>query len=185
MRRAAPADSTLEVDLDSLLLEKPLPTPTSKPSGTSTLSSSSQVPGASFSSQQTNINKVMIVNMGNLEQSVDAWASRLETSSLGKIQSSINFALIPLQSAIDTQASRVKTCENIQGIFFEVASLKVEVTNPRNHVDYLKSTNISSLLENIDEFDVPETSEIPLVCTKMCRWMAQLMKNWRQRQARR
>lgn len=50
MRRAAPADSTLEVDLDSLLLEKPLPTPTSKPSGTSTLSSSSQVPGASFSS---------------------------------------------------------------------------------------------------------------------------------------
>uniref|UniRef100_M1DXW4 Integrase core domain containing protein n=1 Tax=Solanum tuberosum TaxID=4113 RepID=M1DXW4_SOLTU len=128
MRRAAPLDASPEVDVETIPVEEPLPTPGSGTSGTHA-STSSQAPGASTTSQPTRITHAMILKMWHLAHFVDVRATRLEAAIPWMIERAILAALTPLRASIDTFTARVESCESRQGATSKVMALKAEVAD--------------------------------------------------------
>uniref|UniRef100_M1DEU7 Putative plant transposon protein domain-containing protein n=1 Tax=Solanum tuberosum TaxID=4113 RepID=M1DEU7_SOLTU len=105
-RRATPADTSAEVNIDSLSVQAPSPTPAFEPSA-------------------YRITQAIIPKMGQLAYSADVRATRLERSVPEMIDKAILAALTPLHTYVDTLIVRVIAFDSRQGEASETAEDRV------------------------------------------------------------
>uniref|UniRef100_M1DY24 Polyprotein protein n=1 Tax=Solanum tuberosum TaxID=4113 RepID=M1DY24_SOLTU len=134
-RRAAPANTSAEVDVDSLPVE---------------------VSGTSTSSQAIKITPEMMLKLGNLAYSADVRVTRLERSIPAMIESAILAALTPFRASVDDLATRVTACKSSQREASKFTTLEAKVVDLKKDVDCLKSTDFTSLLKEANDVDAPE-----------------------------
>uniref|UniRef100_M1DWW2 Integrase core domain containing protein n=1 Tax=Solanum tuberosum TaxID=4113 RepID=M1DWW2_SOLTU len=113
-RRAAPVDTSPEVDIDMILAEASMPTLATGPLGNSS-STPSDTPDTSnaplpprysaggTSAPRTPITEVMLFRMGHLAQSSYVRASRIEADIPRMIERAITAALTPFRDDIDSK----------------------------------------------------------------------------------
>ncbi|XP_049385472.1 uncharacterized protein LOC125849431 [Solanum stenotomum] len=82
------------------------------------------------------------------------------------VERDILAALTPLRVSIDTLTARVETYKSLQGATSEVTSLRAEVANLRKDVDYLKSTDFTSLFELTEDRNALTISKMPPATTR-------------------
>ncbi|KAG5631488.1 hypothetical protein H5410_003205 [Solanum commersonii] len=136
-RRAAPVDTSSEVDVDSIPGEAFFPTSASRPSGTPAFTSSLSH-GSSTASQPTRITQAMILKIGHLAYSADMWATRSE---------------MPLA-----------TTENMP--MKEVAAAESKVETDGEQLDLQEDTTYEALTE-VEEVMVDSVIQISLADTPM------------------
>uniref|UniRef100_M1DXK2 Polyprotein protein n=1 Tax=Solanum tuberosum TaxID=4113 RepID=M1DXK2_SOLTU len=104
--------------------------------------------------------------MGHLAHSSDVRATWLEAEIPWIIEWAILATLTPLRTSIHALITIVETCKSQQGATLEMTTLKVEGADLRKDVDYLKSTDITSLFDAVETQGVPGSSEMPMATTK-------------------
>ncbi|KAG5590393.1 hypothetical protein H5410_040907 [Solanum commersonii] len=169
-RREAPLDTSSEVDVESILVEASLPTPTSGPLGTSAFTPS-QTPSYSVTSQPPRITQVILLKICHLAPFADVRASRLEAVVPWIIERAISAALTPLWTLIDALTFRLETFERGYGVTTEVKVLKADVSELWKDVDHLKSTDFTSLfvsaeIPGVAGVDVPGSCDMPPATTE-------------------
>ncbi|KAG5586186.1 hypothetical protein H5410_046620 [Solanum commersonii] len=94
----------------------------------------------------------MVLKIAHLAHSIDVTSTRLDASISWMIYSAILVALTPLRTSIDTLTARGETSK--------VTSLKAEVIDLRKDVDYLNSTEFTSLLQAANDIPSATTTEV-------------------------
>ncbi|KAG5600642.1 hypothetical protein H5410_032012 [Solanum commersonii] len=93
--------------------------------------------------------------MGQLAHFDDRHSYKLESSSLGIIQTALVDAVTPLSTTIDALMARIALCERGQGASEKVMAVKAAIDVLRSDVDQLKSTDMSMIFRMVEIPDVP------------------------------